>query len=180
MPPIDGPTTQATRLDAERGAAPRSRRAAMSSSGDFREGDAERPARCAGRSRPGSTSRTGLPIELMQTTKNRRVSIGLPAPIIDSHQPGFGSAGDDAACADGDSPVKSSTVLSRAAFSVPQALVGDDRVLDHAAAIQAQRLVQQGQPGGRQVVGGSWRCSGDGHEHASSLDPARRATSLRG
>jgi hypothetical protein len=56
----------------------------------------------------------------MQTTKNRLVSIGLPAPIIDSHQPGFGSAGDEAACADGDRPVNSRNVLSRAAFSVPR------------------------------------------------------------
>jgi len=56
----------------------------------------------------------------MQRTKNRSVSIGLPAPIIDSHQPGFGSAADDAACAEGESPVKSSSVLSRAAFSVPR------------------------------------------------------------
>ncbi len=62
----------------------------------------------------------GLPSELMQTTKKRRVSIGLPSPSIDSHQPGLGSAGDDATCALGDSPVKITMVLSRASFSCPQ------------------------------------------------------------
>ena len=39
-------------------------------------------------------------------TKKRRVSIGRPGPIMSSHQPGAGSSVDDAACADGDRPVK--------------------------------------------------------------------------
>ena len=68
----------------------------------------------------GPDEPNGLPSELTQTTKKRLVSIGLPSPIIGSHQPGFGSAGDDAACADGDSPVNSRIVLSRASFSRPQ------------------------------------------------------------
>ena len=47
-----------------------------------------------------------LPSEFAQTTKKRFVSIGLPGPTISSHQPGEGSAGDDAACAPGDRPVR--------------------------------------------------------------------------
>src|SRR5512144_645215 len=62
----------------------------------------------------------GLPTELTQTTKNRSVSIGRPGPIIDSHQPGDASAGDDVACADGESPVNSNSALSRAALRRPQ------------------------------------------------------------
>ena len=68
----------------------------------------------------GPEEPNGLPSELTQTTKKRRVSIGWPSPIIDSHQPGVGSSAEDAACAGGDSPVNSSTVLSRAAFGRPQ------------------------------------------------------------
>jgi hypothetical protein len=67
----------------------------------------------------GPDEPNGLPSELTHTTKKRPVSIGLPSPIIDSHQPRFGSSGEDAACADGDRPVNSSTVLSRAALSWP-------------------------------------------------------------
>ena len=56
----------------------------------------------------------------MQTTKKRLVSSGRPSPIMVSHQPGRGSAGDDAAWAEGDRPVKIAIALSRAALSVPQ------------------------------------------------------------
>jgi len=48
------------------------------------------------------------------------VSIGLPGPSISSHQPGSGSSSLEAACALGESPVRISTALSRAAESVPQ------------------------------------------------------------
>ena len=69
---------------------------------------------------PGLEEPNGLPSELTQTTKKRLVSSGRPSPIMLSHQPGLGSAGEDAACAEGDSPVKITIVLSRAAFSDPQ------------------------------------------------------------
>src|SRR5215468_370005 len=46
--------------------------------------------------------------------------MALPAPTIFSHQPGEGSAAEDAACAEGDSPVNSRMALSRASFSSPQ------------------------------------------------------------
>ena len=59
-------------------------------------------------------------------------------------------------------------------------LVGDDRVLDRAAAVQQHWLLQQGKARCRQVVGSSGRCAGDSHEHACSLDPAPGATSPSG
>jgi hypothetical protein len=40
-------------------------------------------------------------------------------PTISSHQPGAGSAIDELACADGDSPVNMTIALSRAADSSP-------------------------------------------------------------
>lgn len=46
-----------------------------------------------------------LPSEFTQTTKSRSVSSALPGPIIGSHQPGRGSAADDAAWAEGERPV---------------------------------------------------------------------------
>ena len=52
-------------------------------------------------------------------TKKRRVSIGRPGPTISSHQPGAGSSGDEAAWADGESPVKINTALSPARFGFP-------------------------------------------------------------
>ncbi|GIK33648.1 MAG: hypothetical protein AMXMBFR45_16180 [Gammaproteobacteria bacterium] len=61
-----------------------------------------------------------LPSEFTQMTWKRRVSIGREGPIISSHQPGVGSAAEDAACAEGERPVKISTALSRAALSSPQ------------------------------------------------------------
>jgi hypothetical protein len=61
-----------------------------------------------------------LPSELTQTTKKRRVSIGRPGPMMSSHQPGVGSFGLDAACAEGERPVKIRTALSRFGPSVPQ------------------------------------------------------------
>jgi hypothetical protein len=61
-----------------------------------------------------------LPMELTQMTNQRRVSIGRPGPTISSHQPGEVSSGEDAACADGDSPVNSSTALPWRASSSPQ------------------------------------------------------------
>src|SRR6185436_6758918 len=51
--------------------------------------------------------------------------------MISSHQPGVGSSGLDAACAEGDIPVKMRIALSRDWFSLPQvsyAIVGDSSV----------------------------------------------------
>ena len=123
-------------------AAPRAPALAMSSTESSRKRRAVRPAGRADRSRRGLDEPNGLPSELTQTTCQRRVSMGRASPIIDSHQPGVGSAAEDAACADGDSPVKSSTVLSSAAIAATPALVGDDRLRDRPAAIQPQRLRQ--------------------------------------
>ncbi|MDZ7748730.1 MAG: hypothetical protein U5K43_07695 [Halofilum sp. (in: g-proteobacteria)] len=61
-----------------------------------------------------------LPSEFTQMTKKRSVSIGWPGPIMYSHQPGEGSAGDEAACAFGESPVNSSRALSPRPLSRPQ------------------------------------------------------------
>jgi len=61
-----------------------------------------------------------LPSEFTQMTKKRRVSSGRDGPTISSHQPGAGSRTDEAAWAEGESPVKMSTALSRSAFSSPQ------------------------------------------------------------
>ena len=61
-----------------------------------------------------------LPSGLTQTTYQRRVSIGLPGPSMASHQPGVASASQEAAWASGERPVRISTALSPAAFSVPQ------------------------------------------------------------
>jgi hypothetical protein len=60
----------------------------------------------------GEVEPNGLPSELMQMTKRRRVSMGRPGPIMSSHQPCEGSSVDEAACADGDRPVKIMTALS--------------------------------------------------------------------
>jgi hypothetical protein len=60
----------------------------------------------------GDVEPNGLPIELMQMTKNCRVSMGRPGPIMSSHQPGVGSSVDDAACAEGERPVKIRMALS--------------------------------------------------------------------
>ena len=61
-----------------------------------------------------------LPSGFTQTTNQRSASIGLPGPIIHSHQPGAGLPAFDAACASGDRPVSTRIALSRAAESAPQ------------------------------------------------------------
>ena len=68
----------------------------------------------------GDVEPNGLPSELMQMTKKRRVSIGRPGPIMSSHHPCAGSSLDEAACADGDRPVKIMTALSCRASGSPQ------------------------------------------------------------
>jgi hypothetical protein len=71
-----------------------------------------------------------LPKELAQMTKYLSVSIGLLGPIIFSHQPLEGSFLDEAACAEGDKPVKIRTPLSLEALRVPQvskAIMGDSK-----------------------------------------------------
>src|SRR6056297_908526 len=60
------------------------------------------------------------PSEFTHNTKCRSVSIGLPAPIMVSHQPGSGSRTEDAAWAPGDRPVNSRIALDLSSFSVPQ------------------------------------------------------------
>ena len=118
MPPSDGPSTQATRSIPSVRSASRPARAMSSTAISGKFVPYGRPVR--GSIDTGLEEPNGLPSELMQTTKKRRVSIGLPSPSIGSHQPGFGSAGDDATCAGGDRPVKITTTLSRAAFRRPQ------------------------------------------------------------
>ena len=61
-----------------------------------------------------------LPSELTHTTKYRLVSIGLPGPSMSSHQPAEGSLGDEAAWAEGESPVKIRMQLSLASSNSPQ------------------------------------------------------------
>ena len=55
-----------------------------------------------------------LPSEFTQMMNQRLLSSGRPGPIMSSHHPGAGSSCDEAACAEGDSPVKMSRPLSRA------------------------------------------------------------------
>ena len=74
----------------------------------------------AGSIEAGLLEPKGLPSELTQTTKNRSVSSALPGPTMRSHQPSDGSSGEEAAWAEGERPVNSSTALSRRAFSRPQ------------------------------------------------------------
>ena len=52
----------------------------------------------AGLTDAGDVEPNGLPSELTQMTKKRRVSMGRPGPTMSSHQPGDGSAALDAAC----------------------------------------------------------------------------------
>src|SRR5690348_7709847 len=61
-----------------------------------------------------------LPSEFTQITNQRLLSMALPGPMMSSHQPDESSMALLAACALGDSPVRISTALSRAAFSAPQ------------------------------------------------------------
>src|SRR5688500_13029131 len=68
----------------------------------------------------GDVDPKGLPSEFTQMTKKRRVSIGRPGPIMSSHQPGAGSSVDDAACAEGDRPVKIRMALSLQKLRSPQ------------------------------------------------------------
>ena len=68
----------------------------------------------------GEVEPNGLPSELMQMTKQRRVSMGRPGPIMSSHQPCVWSSVDEAACAEGDRPVKIMTALSWRTAGSPQ------------------------------------------------------------
>src|SRR5512143_1764324 len=109
MPPSDEPTTPASR---SMPSVPSSSWAACAMSSTESSGKLMPYGRPVdGSIEAGLDEPNGLPSEFTQTTKNRRVSIGRPSPTIVSHQPGRGSSGDDAACADGDSPVNSSTAL---------------------------------------------------------------------
>src|SRR5215207_7489149 len=118
MPPSEGPSTQATRSIPRVRKASRPARAMSSTATSGNETPYGRPVLRL--MEAGLDDPNGLPSELMQTTKKRLVSIGLPSPSIDSHQPGFGSAGEEATCALGDRPVKITMVLSRSALSLPQ------------------------------------------------------------
>ena len=60
-----------------------------------------------------------LPSELTQMTKFRSVSIGLPGPIMGSHQPSSGFFSLLAAWALGDSPVRISTAFERSVQRAP-------------------------------------------------------------
>ena len=93
-----------------------------------------RRGRCPRRAAPGTSVGSGsrwsgsidagpvepkqLPREFTQITKYRLVSIGLSGPSMSSHHPVPGSSGEEAAWAEGDSPVKIRTALSRSRRSV--------------------------------------------------------------
>ena len=59
-------------------------------------------------------------------------------------------------------------------------LVRDDRLLDHAAPVEPQRLRQPRQPASGQVVRGGRGRAGECHGHAGSLCPPPGRTSARG
>ncbi len=118
MPPRDGPTTAATRSMPSERIAARPATAMSSTAISGKSIPYGRPVR--GSTAAGLDEPKGLPSELTHTTKNLPVSSGRPSPIIVSHQPGRGSSGDEAACADGESPVNIRIVLSRASFRRPQ------------------------------------------------------------
>ena len=118
MPPSDGPITAASFLMPSETATSCPARA-MSST--VSTGNVSRYGwPVAGLIEIGEVEPNGLPSELTQMTKQRRVSIGRPGPIMSSHQPGAGSSVDDAACAEGDSPVKIRTALSWRTAGSPQ------------------------------------------------------------
>src|SRR6185437_1353857 len=118
MPPSEGPMTVSTRwIPSERATSYPAR--AMSST--ERSGNVSRYGRpVAGSAEAGPVDPKQLPRELTQMTKNRSLSIARPDPTIRCHQPSRGSWGEDAACAEGESPVKSSSALSRDELSLPQ------------------------------------------------------------
>jgi hypothetical protein len=118
MPPSDGPITVSRRsIPNERIVSKPAR--AMSST--ERSGKVRRYGLpVAGSSDAGPVEPKQLPRELTQMTKNWPVSIASSGPIMRCHQPSLGSPGEEAACADGDNPVKSNRALLRASFSVPQ------------------------------------------------------------
>ena len=64
----------------------------------------------------------------MQMTKNRFVLIAQSGPTVPSHQPTDGSSGEEVACAEGESPVKSRTALSRFSFNSPRFRTSDHRI----------------------------------------------------
>src|SRR3954451_5372810 len=118
MPPSDGPTTEAS-LRTPSDIATSCPARAMSST--VNTGKVSRYGLpVAGLIEMGEVEPNGLPSELMQITKKRRVSIGRPGPIMSSHQPGAGSSVEEAACAEGDRPVKINTALSAQNARSPQ------------------------------------------------------------
>src|SRR6185312_5259152 len=113
MPPSDGPMTVSTRsIPSERTTSYPAR--AMSCT--ERSGKVSRYGRpVAGSFEAGPVDPKQLPSELTHTTKRSSVSIASPGPTIPCHQPSPGSSGEEAAWAEGESPVKSSSALARAA-----------------------------------------------------------------
>src|SRR6478672_13841455 len=118
MPPIELPMRQARRSMSR----PRtSSNEALATSSSVSSGNVNLYTfPVAGSIDAGPVEPLQLPSVFAQITNQRFVSIGLPGPIISSHQPGEGSAALDAACALGDRPVRIRIALSRAAPSVPQ------------------------------------------------------------
>src|SRR5215510_1123046 len=118
MPPSDGPTTEAS-LRTPRDSATSCPARAMSST--VRTGKVSRYGLpVAGLIDAGDVEPNGLPSEFTQITKKRRVSMGRPGPIMSSHQPGAGSSVEEAACAEGESPVKIRIALSAQKPRSPQ------------------------------------------------------------
>src|SRR6185369_13068114 len=117
MPPIELPIRQARR------SMPRPRTSSydeLATSSRVRSGKVNLyTLPVAGSIDAGPVEPLQLPSVFAQITNQRFVSIGLPGPIISSHQPGDGSATLDAACALGDRPVSMKIALSRAGVSVP-------------------------------------------------------------
>ncbi len=93
---------------------------------------ADRCRRCADRSTPGRSSRSSCRASSRRSRSSGACRSAWPGPTISSHQPGVGSSALEAACADGDRPVKISTALSRFWFERAPGLVGDRRA--HAAS----------------------------------------------
>ena len=118
MPPSDGPITAASFLMPSETATSCPARAMSSTVSTGKVSRYGWPV--VGLMEIGEVEPNGLPSELTQMTKKRRVSIGRPGPIMSSHQPCDESSVDEAAWADGDRPVKIMTAWSCRTAGSPQ------------------------------------------------------------
>ena len=118
MPPSEGPITASSCSMPSVRAASKPARAMSSTASSGNSSRYGRPE--AGFTEAGPGEPKQLPSEFTHITNQRSVSMARPGPIMLSHQPGVGSAADEAAWDAGLRPVNSRMALLRSAFSAPQ------------------------------------------------------------